>query len=266
MNRIEKRYASLKAEGRSAFNVYLCAGDPDLETTAELIPALEDAGVDMIELGMPFSDPIADGPVIQAAGQRSLDRGTTLPKVLDLVAALRERSKIPIALMTYYNVVHKFGLEQFVSEAVRVGIDGLIVPDLIPEEAGELITLARAAGLDTIFFVAPTSTDERIVLADHSSTGFIYCVSVTGITGARAALPPDLRDYLARVRSKASKPLVVGFGVSSVEQVRALSQIADGVIVGSAVVREIEAASGLPRAELVKKVTSFVSALAAGAR
>lgn len=266
MNRIEKRHADLKAEGLAAFNVYLCAGDPDLETTAELVPALEKAGVDMIELGMPFSDPIADGPVIQAAGQRSLDRGTTLTKVLDLVAALRKRSEIPIALMTYYNVVHKFGLERFVNEAARVGVDGLIVPDLIPEEAGELIALARAAGLATIFFVAPTSTDERIALADRSSTGFIYCVSVTGITGARAALPSNLRDYLAHVRSRTTKPLVVGFGVSNVEQVRALSQVSDGVIVGSAVVREIEAASGLPRAELVKKVASFVASLAAGTR
>ncbi len=264
MNRIEKTYADLKAEGRAAFNVYLCAGDPDLETTGELIVALEGAGVDMIELGMPFSDPIADGPVIQAAGQRSLERGTTLRKVLDLVAEVRAQSEIPIALMTYYNIVYKFGVERFVSEASRAGIDGVIVPDLIAEEADELIALARGAGLATIFFVAPTSTDERIEMADRASTGFIYCVSVTGITGARDELPDDLREYLLRVRSKVSTPIVVGFGVSKREQVRALSEVADGIIVGSAVVREIESASQLPRAELVRKVAEFAGNLAQG--
>lgn len=266
MNRIQKLYADRRAEGRAAFNVYLCAGDPDLDTTAELIPALDAAGVDMVELGMPFSDPIADGPVIQQAGQRSLERGTTLRKVLDLVADVRTRTEIPIALMTYYNLIHKFGVAELVAEAVRVGIDGLVIPDLIPEEADELIALAGDADLATVFFVAPTSTDERIALAEQSSTGFIYCVSVTGITGARDALPDDLRDYLARVRSQTTKPLVVGFGVSKPEQVRMLSEVADGVIVGSAVVREIEAASGLPREELVRKVAGFAGGLAAGVR
>jgi len=264
VNRIEKLYAGLKAEGRAAFNVYLCAGDPDLETTRELIFALEAAGVDMIELGIPFSDPIADGPVIQAAGQRSLESGTTPPKVLGLVAEVRARSEIPIALMTYYNIVHKFGVERFVDEAARAGADGVIVPDLIAEEAGGLIALARGAGLATIFFVAPTSTDERIELADRSSTGFIYCVSVTGITGARDELPADLREYLLRVRSKVNTPIVVGFGVSKREQVRALSEVADGIIVGSAVVREIESASQLSRAELVRKVAEFAGNLAQG--
>ncbi|MFH1731935.1 MAG: tryptophan synthase subunit alpha [Planctomycetota bacterium] len=266
MNRIEKTYADLKANGRAAFNVYLCAGDPDLDTTRELILAFEKAGVDIIELGMPFSDPIADGPEIQAAGQRSLDAGTTLAKVLELVADIRTRSEIPIALMTYYNVIYKFGIERFVAEAKRVGVDGLIVPDLIAEEAGELIGPARNADLATIFFVAPTSTDDRIKLADESSTGFIYCVSVTGITGARDSLPDDIREYLRAVRSKTTKPLAVGFGVSTPGQVRAMSELADGVIVGSAVVREIEAAAGLPRAELVAKVSDFVAALAAGVR
>jgi len=261
MNRIEKLYADVRAKRRAAFNVYLCAGDPDLETTRELILALEQAGVDMIELGMPFSDPIADGPVIQAAGQRSLERGTTLPKVLALVAEVRKRSQIPIALMTYYNILHKFGLKKLAAEAKRAGIDGLIVPDLIPEEAGELVALARPAELATIFFVAPTSTDERIALADRMSTGFIYCVSLTGITGARAELPADLKQYLERVRARTTKPMAVGFGVSKPEQVRALGELADGVIVGSAIVREIEAASGLPRAELVKKVSAFAAKL-----
>ncbi len=266
MNRIEKTYADLKAEGRAALNVYVCAGDPDIETTRDLILAFEKAGVDMIELGMPFSDPIADGPVIQAAGQRALEAGTTLPKVLELVAEVRKQSDIPIALMTYYNVIHKFGIQRLASEATRVGIDGLIVPDLIVEEAGDLIEAARAADLATIFFVAPTSTDDRIALADEASTGFIYCVSVTGITGARDALPGDVRDYLSDVRSKTTKPLVVGFGVSTPEQVRAMAEVVDGVIVGSAVVRQIEAATGLPRAKLVAKVTEFVAPLASGVR
>ncbi len=266
MNRIRKLYADLRAKKRAAFNVYLCAGDPDLKTTAALIPALEQAGVHMMELGMPFSDPIADGPVIQRAGQRSLERGTTLRKVLDLVADVRKTSEIPIALMTYYNVILKFGVAALVREAARVGVDGLIIPDLIPEEAGDLIALARDADLATVFFVAPTSTDERIALAERSSTGFIYCVSVTGITGAREELPADLRSYLTHVRSLTTRPLVVGFGVSKPEQVRMLAGLADGVIVGSAVVRQIEAASGLPRAELVRKVAAFASNLARGAR
>ncbi len=266
MNRIERKYSGLKAEGRAAFNVYLCAGDPDLDTTRELIFGLEAAGTDVIELGMPFSDPIADGPVIQAAGQRSLERGTTLSKVLGLVAEVREQSEIPIALMTYYNIVHNFGIEHFVTKATQAGIDGLIVPDLIPEEADELITLARHADLATIFFVAPTSTDERIELADRCSTGFIYCVSVTGITGARDHLPDDLRRYLLHARSKTSKPLVVGFGVSKPEQVRAVCEIADGVIVGSAIVREIESAAHLPQGELVRKVADFAARLAEGTR
>jgi len=265
MNRIEKTYSELKAQGRLAFNAYLCAGDPNLETTAALIEAFEQAGVDMIELGMPFSDPIADGPVIQAAGQRAIENGTTLRKVLDLVAAVRKRCEIPIALMTYYNIIHKSGVEPFVAEAVRAGIDGVIVADLIPEEGCELISAARKADLATIFFVAPTSTDDRIALAEKASTGFIYCVSVAGITGARAELPSDLREYVQRVRSKTTKPLVVGFGVSTPEQVRSLAEIADGVIVGSAIVREIEAASKLPRTKLVKRVTDFVRRLAGAA-
>lgn len=266
MNRIDRTFAELKQEGRAAFSVYLCAGDPDLETTRDLILALEDAGVDFVELGMPFSDPIADGPVIQAAGQRSLDRGTTLPDVLDVAARVREQSDIPIALMTYYNLVHRFGLERLVDEAGRVGLDGLILPDLIPEEASDLVALARPADLATVFFVAPTSTDKRIALAEEAATGFIYCVSVTGITGARDALPPDLRDHLHRVRSLTTKPLVVGFGVSKPEHVRLLAGVADGVIVGSAVIREIEAAADLPRGQLVEKVAAFAGELAAATR
>jgi tryptophan synthase alpha chain len=266
MNRIKKTFADLNTQGRAAFSVYLCAGDPDLETTHDLILALEAAGVDFVELGMPFSDPIADGPVIQAAGQRALERGTTLPKVLDLARRVRDRTDLPLALMTYYNIVHRFGLERLVAEANRVGIDGLILPDLIPEEAEDLIGLARAADLATVFFVAPTSTDERIRLADETATGFLYCVSVTGITGARDALPDDLADYLKRVRGLTTKPLVVGFGVSKPEQVRLLSGVADGIIVGSAVIREIEAAADRPRAELVKTVAEFAGRLARGVR
>lgn len=261
MNRIENLYKSLKGK-RSAFNVYLCAGDPDLDTTHDLILAFEKSGVDMIELGMPFSDPVADGPVIQAAGQRAIERGVTLPKVLDLVRRVRKQSQMSIALMTYYNIVHKFGIERTVRECKAAGIDGFVIPDLIPEEAGELIAAARGADLATVFFVAPTSTDDRIELAEKESTGFIYCVSVTGITGARTALPDDLRDYIVRVRAKTTKPLVVGFGVSKREQVKALGEVADGVIVGSAIVREIESASGLSCPELVKKVASFAAALA----
>jgi tryptophan synthase alpha chain len=265
MNGIQQTYADLKGE-RAAFNVYLCAGDPDLETTAELIRALDRAGVDMIELGMPFSDPIADGPGIQRAGQRSIEGGTTLGKVFELVADVRRDCEIPIALMTYYNLVHKFGLAETVAESQRAGVDGFVIPDLIVEEAGEWSGLCADADLATVFFVAPTSTDERIALAEQHATGFIYCVSVTGITGARSALPDDLREYLTRVRSLTTRPLVVGFGVSTPEQVRTLSALADGIIVGSAVVKQIEAAEGRERAELVARVAAFAGELAAATR
>lgn len=266
MNRIDRTFAELKEQGRAAFSVYLCAGDPDLETTRDLVVALDKAGVDFVELGMPFSDPIADGPVIQAAGQRSLDRGTKLADVLDIAAQVREQSDIPIVLMTYYNIIHRFGLDNLAREATRVSIDGLIIADLIPEEADDLLAVARPADLATVFFVAPTSTDDRIKLAEETSTGFIYCVSVTGITGARDALPPDLRDHLRRVRPLTTKPLVVGFGVSRPEHVRALSEVADGIIVGSAVVRQIEQASNLPREQLVEQVAAFAGELAAATR
>jgi tryptophan synthase alpha chain len=265
MNRIQQKYADLKGR-RAAFNVYLCAGDPDLETTGELIRALDAAGVDMIELGMPFSDPIADGPVIQRAGQRAIDAGVTLPKVFELVADVRRDCEIPVALMTYYNLLHKFGLAETVAASRQAGIDGFVIPDLIVEEADELIGLCAGADLATVFFVAPTSTDERIELAEQHATGFIYCVSVTGITGARTALPDDLREYLERVRSRTTKPLVVGFGVSTPEQVRTLSGLADGIIVGSAVVKQIEAAAGRSRAELIEQVAAFARELAAATR
>ncbi|HUU69007.1 MAG TPA: tryptophan synthase subunit alpha [Planctomycetota bacterium] len=267
MNRIDKLYSTCKSEGKKAFNVYICAGDPDLETTAALIREFERRGVDAIELGVPFSDPVADGPVIQQAAKRAIEAGTTLDAIIRLVAGLRKSGcAIPICLMTYFNPVHHYGVERFVDDAADAGVDGFIIPDLCPEEGEALIARARARDVKTIFFIAPTTTPERMKTINEQSTGFIYCVSVIGITGARKELPPDLRDHLLRVRRLTSLPLVVGFGISNRETVRMMCEMADGVIVGSAICKKIEELLSGPREELVRKAGEFAAELAEGAR
>ena len=266
MNRIDRKFQQAKQEGRSLFSIYICAGDPDLETTRDLVWEFDRVGVDLVELGVPFSDPVADGPVIQDATQRALAGGTTLKKTLAMLGEIRSKSEMPICLMTYYNPIFRFGVGEFLAEAVGAGMDGLIVPDLIAEEAHELIENARERDCKTIFFAAPTSTDERIRLTNEASTGFIYCVSVTGITGARSELPEELVTNLQRIRSLTDKPLVVGFGVSRPEQVAMLSEHADGIIVGSAIVRRIEENLGETREALVAKVGEAASELAGGVR
>ncbi len=266
MNRIDAKFQQAKDEGRAIFSIYICAGDPDLETTKKLVLEFDRAGVDLIELGVPFSDPVADGPVIQNATQRALEGGTTLRKSLETLSAIRSESEIPITLMTYYNPVFHYGLEALVKEAVDAGADGLIVPDLTPEESSDLVAAARSQDCKTIFFTAPTSTDERVRKTNESATGFIYCVSVTGITGARDALPEELVSNLQRFRSLTDKPLVVGFGVSQQDQVRMLSEHADGIIVGSAIVRKIEEHLSEGRDVLVQKVGELAAQLAAGVR
>ena len=242
---------------------YIMAGDPDLVTTKTLIFEMEKAGCDIIELGAPFSDPLADGPTIQKAAIRSLRNHTSVSDVLSLVADVRKESKIPLILMTYYNLIFKYGEERFVNDAVSVGLDGIILPDLPPEEAGTLIPPAKKAGLDTIFLLAPTSTDERIKLVCKVSQGFVYYVSLTGVTGARAGVQSSIQDSLKKIKQVTDKPIAVGFGISTPDQAAQVALWgADGVIVGSALVKVIEENIGSP--ELIANAAAFVKALKQG--
>jgi len=226
-----------KQAKHAAFMPYVVAGYPDLDKSTEIIQALVKSGADMLELGVPFSDPIADGPVIQAASQQALKFGVTLQGCLDLAAHLREgKVQIPIVLMSYVNPLIAFGLKRCVETAVSAGIDGFIVPDLPPEEAIEFETLCKEKGLALIFLLAPTSSAERVQLVAQRSSGFIYLVSLTGVTGAREKLDEGLADFVLRVRSVSHLPLAVGFGISNAKQATSVSQLADGVIVGSALV------------------------------
>lgn len=266
MNRIDALYSRLRRNQGFALNVYLCAGNPSLEATAALILEMEHRGVDAIELGMPFSDPVADGPDLQPAHARGVAAGIRLDNVFELVRRVRRESQIPIALMSYYNPIHYRGQARLVADAAEAGIDGVIVPDLPPEEADELIAAARARDFKTIFFVAPTSTPERVALVKKAATGFLYCISVTGVTGARSELPPELAERLRELRRATELPLVVGFGVSTPEHVRAMARVADGCIVGSAVARVIEASLPKPLGELLAAAGGFVEPLARAAR
>ncbi len=239
MSRIEKTFKKLRKEGRTAFIPYIMAGDPSLARTKKVVRLLEDCGADIIELGVPFSDPLADGPVIQAAAERALKKGVTLTGVLDTVRELRKTTEIPIVLMTYFNPVFRYGEEIFPGDARDAGADGIIVPDLPPDEARNLVRFSRESGLDTIFLLAPTSTPPRMRLVAKSSTGFIYYVSITGITGARLALDASQREGIKALRALTKKPVCLGFGVSKPSEAKAVAGFADGVIVGSAIVRKM---------------------------
>ncbi len=259
--RIAKAFARAKAERRRALIAYLCAGNPSLEATERLVPAIEKAGADVIELGIPFSDPIADGPVIQAASQRALASGTSLSKVLDSVARLRQAGvAAPLVLMGYANPIVAIGWEQFAERASRAGVDGAIVPDLPLEEAEPISAMFEKAGMDLVLLAAPTTPPERLARIAERTRGFLYFVSVTGVTGARAELPAELPSMLARAREVSRAPVAVGFGVSTPEQARLLAPHADGVVVGSAIVRAIERAGGEPGpvAELVRALRGAV--------
>jgi tryptophan synthase alpha chain len=263
MSRIKNTFNRLKRKNETALIPYIMAGDPDLAATRTLILEMEKAGSDIIELGAPFSDPLADGPVIQRAALRSLANRTSVADVLALVAEVRKTSGIPLILMTYYNLIFKYGEERFVRDAVAAGLDGLILPDLPPEEAGTLILAAKEAGLDTIFLVAPTSTDDRIKLVARVTHGFVYYVSLTGVTGAKLAVLNSIKDALLRIRSATDKPIAVGFGISSADQAAQVALWgADGVIVGSALVKVIE--ENIGNAELVPRVAAFVKSLKQG--
>ena len=240
MSRIQKRFEWLKSNSEKALVAFITAGDPDLDTTRDLFPAIEEGGADIIELGVPFSDPLADGPVIQAASQRSLKSGTTLKKIIQLVRDIRQSSQLPIVLMTSFNPVFVYGQEAFVKDAVEAGVDGVIIPDLPPEEAGDFDALAQAKALDVIYLLAPTSTPDRIEMVGTRSRGFIYYVSLTGVTGTRNSLAKSVEEKVTRIKQATSLPVLIGFGISGPQQARAASKCSDGVIVGSAIVRMIE--------------------------
>jgi tryptophan synthase alpha chain len=255
MTRIEKTFAKLQSEGQKAFIPYITAGDPSLDVTFELILALEKSGADIIELGVPFSDPIADGPVIQRATDRALLNGVTLKKVLQLGAKVRQRSEIPIVLFSYFNPLFNYGLDKLANDAVHAGFDGMLATDLTVEESDVFVHTMQRAGLNTVFLVAPTSSPERIRKIAQASTGFIYAVSRTGVTGEQQSLAGDLTRFLQTLRSHTGSPIAVGFGISNPEQVRAVWQEADGAIVGSSIVKEVERHIG--EADLVAKVAAF---------
>jgi tryptophan synthase alpha chain len=257
MNRIDKTFSSLKKAGKKAFIPYIMAGDPDLDTTMERILMLEACGADIIELGVPFSDPTADGPTIQRAAERALSAGVTLKKMIGFATDLRKRSTVPLVFMTYYNPVLKYGEESFVADAAAAGVDGLIIPDLPAEEAGTLIKLCRARGISTIFLVAPTSTSDRMKKIAAASRGFIYYVSMTGITGANLSLDSQFNAHIASLREMSDRPVAIGFGISTPEDASRMAAVADGVIVGSAIVRKFHDDPGNAR-DFIQKLREAV--------
>jgi tryptophan synthase alpha chain len=246
VDRISAVFAEAKAKNRAAFMPYHAMGYPNRETGLAVVATLSENGADLFEIGIPHSDPLADGPTIQTATYTALTQGTTVADCLAQVKELRDQGvDQPFCAMTYFNPLHAYGVERFVADAAEAGVDGLIVPDLPPEEADELETACRQADLATIYLLAPTSTEERIRTVARHATGFIYLVSITGITGARNELPSDLADFVARVRRHTDLPLAVGFGIGDGEQAAAVSAIADGVIVGSALVKAAGGADGV---------------------
>jgi tryptophan synthase alpha chain len=264
MSGITATFESLRATGARALVPYFMAGDPSLEMTRELVIEADRRGADVIELGVPFSDPLADGPVIQRAGQRALAGGVSLVRVLEMVAKMRSTVRAPIVLFTYYNPVFAFGLAAFAQTAAQAGVDGVLIPDLPLEEAGELMPEAEASGLDVIHLVAPTTSPARARLIARASRGFIYLVSLTGVTGERRDLPPDLERQVRTLRLVTTKPICVGFGIGRPEQAAAVGRIADGVAVGSAIVRLVEEHAADSR--LGERVGDFVAALKAPLR
>ncbi|MFQ6067876.1 MAG: tryptophan synthase subunit alpha [bacterium] len=260
MSRLEARFTKLRKDNRRAFIPFITAGDPNLDLTLSLVLELEKRGADAVELGVPFSDPIADGPVIQRSSERALKKGFSLLKILELVRELRQRSEIPLILMGYYNPIFKFGEAKFVKRSSQAGLDGLIVADLPPEEANDLKKEADKNSLDAIFLLTPVSSEKRIKLVSASSTGFIYCVSYTGITGDERKEEENLKELIGKIRRLTSKPIGIGFGISSPEEAKKAASLADAVIVGSAIVKRIEKYAG--NKNLLHEVGSFAERLA----
>ncbi len=259
MTRISAKFENLKKEGRKAFIPYITAGDPDLSTTEDLILALDGAGADIIELGVPFSDPMADGPVIQRASERALHIPIGVADILPVVERVRRKSDVPIVLFTYFNPLLRFAMEDIGLKLRQSGVDGVLVTDLIPEESGGFVTVMRQAQLDTIFLVAPTSTDDRIQLIAEYSSGFIYVVARTGVTGMRESLSDQVSSIVERVRRYSTLPVAVGFGISTPGHVREVWNYADAAVVGSRLVLEIENCHGSP--QLVERVAQLAGQL-----
>ncbi|MBT8473914.1 MAG: tryptophan synthase subunit alpha [Alphaproteobacteria bacterium] len=260
MTRIDAKFAELRAAGRKAFVSYIMAGDPDHDTSLAVLRGLPGAGVDIIELGLPFTDPMADGPTIQMAGQRALEAGQTLQKTLDMVATFRkEDSTTPIVLMGYYNPIYSRGVDRFLDDAKEAGIDGLIIVDLPPEEDSELCIPAQKAGLNFIRLATPTTDDKRLPTVLQNTSGFVYYVSITGITGAANAQAGDVGPEVARIKAATDLPVIVGFGIKTPDAAEAIASVADGAVVGSAIVERIA------KGDSATDVLAFVKSLADGA-
>ncbi|MDB6031593.1 MAG: Tryptophan synthase alpha chain [Verrucomicrobiales bacterium] len=259
MNRITERFKRLREEKKKGFVVYIGAGDPHLEATRQLAIGFDRLGIDVVELGVPFSDPLADGVVNQLAAQRGLESGTTPPKLLETVAAIRKESSVPIVFYIYYNLVHHFGMEKFIKAAAQAGVDGLLVLDLPPEESENYETLMEQGGLCVIYLVAPTTPDERIELIVKRGTGFIYYVSREGVTGMQTQVSDTIKMMTAKIRAHTDLPIAVGFGISNPEQARTVAASAEAIVVGSAVVNQIALHGKSP--DLVKRVMDFAEPL-----
>lgn len=268
--RITRRFSALRREGRSGLVIFVTAGDPDYDTSVEILNGLVDAGADLIELGMPFSDPMADGPIIQTSSQRALKNGHALTGTLHMVRDFRARDgDTPIVLMGYYNPIYSYGTGKFLHDASAAGVDGLIMVDLPPEEEKELCLPAIEAGINFIYLTAPTTTEERLPRVLERASGFVYHVSITGITGTASVTSADIRAQIDRIRSKTDLPIAVGFGITSPEKAADIAGVADAVVVGSAVVKVIADnldEGGKPKPDLTGKVLSFVTGLAEGVR
>ncbi len=260
MNRIEQKFSEAGNNGRSALVCYLTAGDPSIELTKDIVAELEKNGADIIELGIPYSDPMADGPTIQLASERALANGTTINDVIKLAKEIRKESDIPIILFGYYNPFYSYGLENFAKDAKEAGVDGILVVDLPPEESGEFKKHLDNNGINLIFLLAPTSTDRRIGLVSDNASGFIYLVSITGVTGSRPGMEYSLSSLTKDIKEKSGLPVGIGFGVSTPEQALDISQYADAVIVGSAIVRIIEK-NGNRKDDLLREIGEFANSL-----
>jgi len=259
VNRIDKLFKNLRKQHKKAFIVYIAGGDPSLGETEKLIIELEKSGVDLVEIGIPFSDPLADGPTIQKASQRALSKGASVKSILRMARRARKHVSLPLVFMTYYNPVYRYGLVRFIRDSKEAGIDGVIIPDLPPEEAREIIGISKIEHFATIFLAAPTSTKKRLKVIAARSSGFVYYVSLTGVTGARKELPRDIVEHVKGLKKITKKPICVGFGISRPEQARKMARLADGVIVGSAVIKVIE--KNIGRKGLRKSVARFVKSL-----
>ena len=260
MNRIVERFAQLKAAGKKGLVVYIGAGDPNLEATRQLALAFDKAGVDVLELGVPFSDPLADGLVNQLAAQRGLESGTTPPKLLATIKEIRKHSQIPLVLYIYFNLIHKVGLGKFIADCTAAGVDGLLVLDLPPEESDNYEALMKKAGLCQIYLVAPTTPEDRMALIVKRGAGFIYYISREGVTGMQTSVATNLSSQIAKIRAHTDLPIAIGFGISNPEQAKAVAQEGDACVVGSAIVNQIAEHGKSP--ELVAKVGGFVKSLA----